>query len=131
MLFFRGDREFPTSRRIRQNSYSRPLSAINDLFDSRDFLFHENQDEVLFFYLELNCIRGVVKVGQWVQLQPLIFRNLTGNLHPSIEIPNDAPVYELSCYQGSVRASAGNLQWVLDTCSQCCENFKSNWKKFQ
>jgi len=40
-----GDREFPTSRRIRQNSYSRPLSAINDLFDSRDFLFHENQDE--------------------------------------------------------------------------------------
>lgn len=44
-LSLRGDREFPTSRRIRQNSYSRPLSAINDLFDSRDFLFHENQDE--------------------------------------------------------------------------------------
>ena len=42
----RGDRE-STNRRIRQNSYSRPLSAINDLFDSRDFLFQEiNQDEV-------------------------------------------------------------------------------------
>jgi len=44
-MSIRGDRE-STNRRIRQNSYSRPLSAINDLFDSRDFLFQEiNQDE--------------------------------------------------------------------------------------
>ena len=64
--------------------------------------------------------RGVVRVGQWVQLHPSILRKdqiahinfclkqgLKGNLHPSIEnlsallgilhppieIPNDAPVY--------------------------------------
>ena len=44
-LHFRGDRDL-TGRRLRQNSTSRPLSAINDLFDSRDFLFKENQDDV-------------------------------------------------------------------------------------
>jgi hypothetical protein len=35
---------------LRQNSMSRPLSAINDLFDSRDFLFTDKSDEVLFLF---------------------------------------------------------------------------------
>ena len=38
------DRDGP--KRLRQNSTSRPLSSINDLFDSKDFLFREKQDEV-------------------------------------------------------------------------------------
>lgn len=37
------DRDGP--KRLRQNSTSRPLSSINDLFDSKDFLFREKQDE--------------------------------------------------------------------------------------
>jgi len=44
-MSLRGDRDL-TGRRLRQNSTSRPLSAINDLFDSRDFLFKENQDDM-------------------------------------------------------------------------------------
>ena len=44
-------RDHDRPKRLRQNSTSRPLSAINDLFDSRDFLFREKQDEVFTEHL--------------------------------------------------------------------------------